>query len=308
MTIVRRVLPILALVLVAGCDDSGTGDARLEQVWGKRGQIPGRFVKPRAADTDAAGNLYVVDMRATISVFTPQGRFLRQWQTPTHANGRPSGLCVAPDGLVYVADSHYHRILVYTPEGEIVRQYGGEPDLAPPGTPLVGEFGYIGDVAVDTNGDLFVAEGHQRERITRIDHQGAVLARWGGKGPEPGQFLRARSIVLGPDGLVWIADACNHRLQAFTKTGELRRVVGDAESLHYPYDIDFAADGSMYVVEYGGCTVKHLDAGGHVIGTWGGPGRAPGKLNNPWALAVAPTGEVHVIDSVNDRVQRISFL
>ncbi|MFM7594124.1 MAG: hypothetical protein ACKO85_20235, partial [Isosphaeraceae bacterium] len=40
------------------------------------------------------------------------------------------------------------------------------------------------------------------------------------------------------------------------------------------------------------------------LGLWGGPGRGPGQLNNPWALAVDSRGDVSVIDSNNHRVQR----
>ena len=46
---------------------------------------------------------------------------------------------------------------------------------------------------------------------------------------------------------------------------------------------------------------------GKSLGVWGGPGRAPGKLHSPWALAVDSRGRVHVVDSENHRVQRIRF-
>ena len=49
------------------------------------------------------------------------------------------------------------------------------------------------------------------------------------------------------------------------------------------------------------------DLDGKSLGCWGGPGRAAGKLHNPWALAVDSRGRVHVVDSENHRVQRIRF-
>jgi hypothetical protein len=61
------------------------------------------------------------------------------------------------------------------------------------------------------------------------------------------------------------------------------------------------------VVEYGNHRVQKFTLQGESLGTWGGPGREPGRFCNPWALAVDSRGKVHVIDSDNNRVQRIDF-
>jgi hypothetical protein len=53
--------------------------------------------------------------------------------------------------------------------------------------------------------------------------------------------------------------------------------------------------------------VQKFTLDGQSLGTWGGSGRAPGQLCSPWALAVDSRGRVHVLDSMNDRVQRIDF-
>jgi hypothetical protein len=63
----------------------------------------------------------------------------------------------------------------------------------------------------------------------------------------------------------------------------------------------------LYVVEYGNHRVQKFTTDGRSLGCWGGPGREPGQLNSPWALAVDSHGRVHVLDSENHRVQRIDF-
>jgi hypothetical protein len=60
----------------------------------------------------------------------------------------------------------------------------------------------------------------------------------------------------------------------------------------------------LYVCEYGNQRVQKFSKAGEPLGLWGKPGRAPGELNNPWALAVDSRGAVSVIDSNNHRVQR----
>ena len=60
--------------------------------------------------------------------------------------------------------------------------------------------------------------------------------------------------------------------------------------------------GVLYVVEYGNNRVQKFSPRGEPLGCWGGPGRAPGQLHSPWALAVDSKGCVHVLDSENHRV------
>src|SRR5690606_22004378 len=127
---------------------------------------------------------------AKIQAFTTDGEFLAAWQTPDHGLGRPSGLAFDPNGNLLVADSHYHQILVYTPKGQLVGVFGGESGR----WPLTGEFGYVGDVAIDSKGFIFVAESQQHERITKLSPDYQIVKRWGGRGNEPGNFMRIRSM------------------------------------------------------------------------------------------------------------------
>jgi DNA-binding beta-propeller fold protein YncE len=111
--------------------------------------------------------------------------------------------------------------------------------------------------------------------------------------------------------LLYAADACNHRIQVFTREGQLVRVWGSqghgVGQLSYPYDLAFSPRKTpwLYVVEYGNNRVQKFTPEGTSLGTWGGSGREPGRLAAPWALAVDSKGRVHVVDSENDRVQRI---
>ena len=48
-----------------------------------------------------------------------------------------------------------------------------------------------------------------------------------------------------------------------------------------------------------------MDAGSALL--LGRDDALPGRLASPWAIAVDSKGRVHVVDSENDRVQRIEF-
>jgi DNA-binding beta-propeller fold protein YncE len=291
---------ILALLL-AGC---GGPSAEPERVWGKRGVQDGDFVKPRAIAIDGNDRLYIVDFTARIQVYNRDGNYLGvTWTTPDYRNGRPSGLSIDRDGNLLVSDSHYSCLRIYSPEGELLRTLGGEVGSSP------GQFGYICDAVQDEDGNYYVAEFGENQRISKLDADGHCIRCWGSPGSEPGHFNRIRALALGPDGNLYVADACNHRVQVFTRDGELVRCWGEAGEapgrLKYPYDLAFGPRGNLYVVEYGNHRVQKFTPEGVSLGCWGGPGKLPGQLHSPWALAVDSKGRVHVCDSENHRVQRI---
>jgi sugar lactone lactonase YvrE len=292
----------LGLLAVAGFRPD---PALPEVVWGRRGVQDGDLVRPRAVAI-AKDRLYVVDFTARIQVYDRDGKYLGPtWTTPDYRNGRPSGLSIDRDGNLIVSDSHYHCFRIYSPEGRELRTFGGQPGTA------AGQFGYVSDVVQDAEGFYYVAEFGATQRITKLDPDGKFVRCWGSAGSAPGQFGRARALALGPDGLLYVADACNHRVQVFSRDGELVRYWGEAGEgpgqLSYPYDLAFNKQGVLYVVEYGNHRVQKFTTTGESLGCWGGPGREPGRLHNPWALAIDSRGRVHVLDTENHRVQRIAF-
>ena len=292
----------LVCCLVAGCGPS----SRPDRVWGKRGVLDGDVVRPRAAVIDADDRLWIVDFTARVQAYDLDGDYVGPTFTPPDfRNGRPSGLGVTRDGKVIVCDSHYHCIRIYEANGTEVRMIGGEKGTEP------GKFGYVSDAVQDDDGFFYVSEFGINERITRLDVDGRFVACWGKSGTADGEFNRIRALALGPDGNLYVADSCNHRIQVFTKAGEFVKAIGtegDAPGqLKYPYDVAFGPKGDLYVAERGNHRVQKFSAAGVSEGVWGGPGRQPGQLADPWALVVDRKGRVHVIDTENHRVQRIRF-
>lgn len=294
---------LMLLCCLLGC---GSDAGQPELVWGKRGVQNGDMVRPRAIAIDTHDRLYIVDFTARIQVYDREGRYLGPtWTTPDYRKGRPSGLSIDRAGNLIVSDSHYNCFRIYSLEGVELRRFGGEGGSAP------GQLGYVSDVVQDEDGNYYIAEFGENQRISKFDREGSFLCCWGSAGSEPGQFSRARALALGPDGNLYVADACNDRIQVFSREGTLLRYWGGAGSalgeLKYPYDLAFNKDGVLYVVENGNNRVQKFTTAGEPLGCWGGPGHAPGQLHNPWALAIDSRGRVHVVDTENHRIQRIDF-
>ncbi len=299
----------LSLLLLSGCLSS-VPPGTPELVWGRRGISAGRLQKPRAMAIDAQNQLYIVDMTGRIQVFSRDGQYLRGWRTPEITNGKPSGLSFDRAGNLLVADTHYHRVLVYTPMGKMLpdRTIGGTPGHGP------GEFNFVTDAVQDSHGCYYVAEYGEYDRIQKFSSAGEFIMQWGGRGREPGKFSRPQNLAVDADDRIWVADACNHRIQVFEISGDQAKLVriwgenGPAPGqLSYPYDLVLDGKGHVYVSEFGNHRVQKFTCAGQSLGCWGTAGRQPGQLSCPWALVLDDRDRIHVLDTYNHRVQRFCF-
>lgn len=284
-----------------GCHREGDQFGRVERVWGRWGLSDGRFNKPRAMAIDGDDRLYIVDMTARVQVFDSQGNFLRGWQTPEHKAGRPTGISIGRDGQVLIADTHYFRVLIYSPEGELLQTIGQEGNGP-------GQFGLVTDVVQDTDGFYYISQYGENDRIQKFTAGGDFVLGWGGHGSTPGEFMRPQALALDEDQNLWVADACNHRIQVFDRQGRLLRLWGESGGepgqLYYPYGLALGPD-VVYVAEWGNDRVQAFTRDGRSLGVFGRPGRGDGELANPWAVVRDSRGRLHVLDTENHRVQTI---
>jgi hypothetical protein len=296
------------LVALAGCVGRTSPPGEPDLVWGRRGLSDGRLQKPRAMAIDDQDRLYIVDMTGRIQVFTTDGQYLRGWSTPESENGKPTGLSFDRQGHLLVADTHYYRVLFYTPEGRRLedRTIGGVCGFGP------GEFNFVTDCVQDSQGNYYVSEYGEYDRVQKFSRNGRFLMQWGSHGEQPGQFMRPQSLGVDRQDRIWVADACNHRIQVFDATaGEasLVRLWGEHGSrpgqLSYPYGLVFDGEGHLYVAEFGNHRVQKFGLDGQSHGVWGTQGRRDGELYQPWALVLDSQGRLHILDTYNHRVQRI---
>lgn len=295
-----------AILALPGCEEDEGGVptiGQLDLVWGRRGISDGRLQKPRAMAIDRQDRLYIVDMTARIQVFDTDGKFLHGWQTPDHKAGKPTGLSIDHEGRVLVADTHYYQLLVYSPRGEMLKQIGGTFGNRP------GEFGLVTDAVQDSQGNLYISEYGEYDRIQKFAPDGQFLLQFGGHGSEPGQFVRPQNMAIDEADRIWVADACNHRIQVFDVAGKLLELWGENGSapgqLCYPYDLIFDRDGNLYICEFGNHRVQKFTRDGKSLGVWGKEGRREGELFNPWAVEFDSQGRLHVLDTNNHRMQRV---
>ena len=176
-----------------------------------------------------------------------QGEFLRDWTMPDIEKGTPTGCSFDANNHLIVADTHYHRIIVFDIDGKQLQQFGrfGEGP---------GEMVYPTDVVRDKAGNYYVTEYGHTDRVLKFSPAGKFIKQWGRMGSAPGEFHRPMSIAIENE-LLLVADSSNHRVQLFDLEGNLIRVIGEPGKapgqFKFPYDVALDQQGRIYVCEYG---------------------------------------------------------
>ena len=296
----------------SGCTPPNEPDLRFppELILGQRGLSDGRFQKPRAIAINSNDEIFVIDKTGRIQMFDDAGKFIRGWATPAIDNGKPTGISIDADGTVMVADTHYYRFLFYTVQGDLLedKTIGGTNGSEP------GEFVFVTDIVRAPTGEYYCGEYGEYDRIHKYSSEGKYLDRMGEHGNEPLQFNRPQSLNVDEAGLLWVADACNHRIQVIDWRETRPRSVAvlgsqgtEPGQFQFPYSMALTRDSSIIVSEYGNHRVQKLDRKGNAISSWGAAGSVPGELNQPWAVAFDSKNRIYVVDSGNNRVQRFHF-
>jgi DNA-binding beta-propeller fold protein YncE len=298
-------ISLLGLVLFLGaCSDPKQPKA----IWCETGTGPCQVVYPRAI-TYAPGDdsFFIIDRMARVQHLDHDGKFLAEWRMPEWTIGKPVGVSVGPDGNVYVPDTHYHRVVVYAPDGRLIRMWGSN-GRGP------GEFIYPTDLAWDSKGHVFVSEYGDNDRIQVFDptvDPPRLLYQFGKFGDGAGDLSRPQAMIMDHD-IVYITDACNHRIAVFKADGTWIRNMGSVGSglgqFRFPYGLAEDGDGRLVVCEFGNNRVQLVDKEtGKGLKIWGGAGREPGQLAYPWGVAVDKHGRVVAVDAGNNRLQVFDF-
>jgi tripartite motif-containing protein 71 len=220
---------------------SDTGGNRLEvfaagsyafaEQWAPSGGVPSvagftsptGFSSPAGIAVDPHGSVYVADEgHGRIVRLWGEGAFLGELGGASDLGG--AGLADADAVAVggqfdqtYVADAAHNRVLVYSPGGTLVAQWGaGGAVITQWGSKGTGNgrFNTPTALAVSAAGDVYVLD-RENNRVQEFDAGGHFLAKWGLRGTGPGEFSQPNAIAVGCEGDVYVADTNNNRVEGF---------------------------------------------------------------------------------------------
>ena len=225
--------------------------------------------------------------------------FIGTFGGPGHAEMYPSGLEIAADGSIAVADTGNHQVARYDAAGAQIWRIGAFGN----GT---GEFDHPRDVGIDSAGNVYVADTGN-SRIVKLDAAGGWLGTF--RGPVDDRLGTPMGVTV-TDDMVYVADASRRRVRVYSVGGTQLEVMSSTDECEFSQvrDADADAQGNVYVANYTNNDILKLSSSGECLRTWGTKGTGAGQFKNPYGIRVATdpvlgTQAVYVADSNNNRLQ-----
>ena len=275
--------------------------------------------------------------------FDASGKLLRSWGGPANGAawlGREHGIFVDANDFVWIGGrAGWPRqttpgvsddmIMKFTMTGELVMQIGHSG--ASTGNLDTGNVHQATDVFVDTQAkEVYVADGYGNKRVIVFDSENGKFKRmWGAFGnappatfaanpptpqpqttPEgPPEFGLPHAIKVSRDGVVYLADRINNRIQMFTREGKFLKQVRvtneGSDVVPVPAGFAFSPDAKqqlLYVVDSGPMRVVIFDRQSMTqIGVVGKKGANAGEFDIVHHMAVDSKGNLYTAEIVNNR-------
>ena len=305
--------------------------------WGGPGQ---GYVWPAANHgiaVDDKGNVWISGSgpRDTqILQFTRDGKFIRAFGVAAPAATTPSPSATAPD-TAYAGVSGAQRggagAAAAGGGGGRGRGRGAAVPPLPANSKATDAFGGATEVSFDfAANEAYVSDGSRNHRIAVIDlSTGAIKRTWGAYGkaatdsasagawtatnPQFGNPVRCAE--LSRDGMVYVCDQQNNRIQVFRKSGEFvkeKSVAPATKGAGSVWDITFSRDAQqryLYVADGQNMKVRILDRNSlDEIATIGDGGRYPGQFFAVHSIATDSRGNLFTVETLEGkRIQKFEF-
>ena len=121
----------------------------------------------------------------------------------------------------------------------------------------------------------------------------------GSEGSQPGEFNSPEQICISQDGLVYVSDRENNRVQVFQQDGHLVRQFGN-NVLEYPCGLALTPDGHIVVVSSNTHKLSIFTPGGVCVHEVKDVG-----LTSPYGLAIDDNSFIFVADYRNHRIVKL---
>jgi tripartite motif-containing protein 71 len=307
---------------------AGTYDSQ----FGTNGSGDGELFEHNGLDIDSSGNIYVADSgNSRIQKFNSSGIFVAKWGandgdgSAGEGDGEfdsPRDVKVGSNGNIYVVDEDNNRIQKLNSNGIYISQFGESGSIGIVGSNADGKFNAPRDMAQDSQGNIYVADG-ANNRIQKFTSSGVFIEAWGANGADGtngtsnGEFNFPESIAIDGSDNIYVGEANNYRVQKLDKNGNFiakwganggdgSSGSGDGEFSGIR-GIAIALDGNLLVVDEGNYRIQKLNSTtGAFISKFGTSGNADGEFSAPAGVATDSSGNIYVADMYNNRIQKFS--
>jgi hypothetical protein len=329
---IRQITPAAAVTTLAG-SALGYLDAT---------GIVARFTSPMGLTVDATGNLIVADtMNNLMRKITQAGVVTTLAGVgPGHEDGAvgvarfysPGGVALDAQGNLYVADTYNDTLRKITPAGLVSTLAGTAGSWGTNnGTGAVAQFSNPAGLAVDTAGQVFVADEFNHA-IRRVTPEGVVTTLAGQPGTQgtndgttaTAHFRFPQGVAVDGNGVVYVADTQNHTIRRIA-AGVVGTWAGAAGTtgtndgpgltarFQHPAGLVVDALGFVYVADRGNATIRKITPAGLVSTLAGTPGvfglsdgtGSAAHFLGPNGLALDGAGNLYVTE-INHCIRKVT--
>jgi sugar lactone lactonase YvrE len=283
-------------------------------------------VNAQSIAVDLSGNVYVAEqLNSIICKVTPAGVVTtlagsgsHGWTDGTGTGAAflyPEGVAVDPSGNVYVADESMIRKI--SPAGVVTTLAGNGSSGSTDGTGTAASFNDPYGVAVDTAGNVYVADTGNYE-IRKISPAGVVTTVAGnafgfsrdGTGTAA-SFNDPYGVAVDPLDNVYVVQG-DGMIRKITSAGVVTTLAGWGNT-SWLYGVAVDAAGNIYVADYGGNKIRKVSPAGVVtiVAGSGNSGSSDGigaaaSFDSPFGVAVDASGSLYVAD-YSEKIRKIVF-
>jgi DNA-binding beta-propeller fold protein YncE len=271
-----------------------------------------------------------------VLVFDQAGTLVDHWGGPGQGYEWPGsnhGITADSKGNVYIGgngpdDGH---VLKFTRDGKLIKQFGFM--YANAGSNDTWAFNKVAKISLDeAANEGYVADGYGNHRVAVIDlDTGRIKRYWGAYGNKPDDTNIGRYNPNAPiaqqfrtpvhcaepskDGLVYVCDRPNDRIQVFTKEGKFvkeavieKMTLGDGST----WDITFTKDPQQkYLILADGANekIRILDRQSlEELTSFGDGGRGPGAFYAVHSIATDSKGNLYTTETYEGkRIQKFVY-
>jgi sugar lactone lactonase YvrE len=296
-----------------------------------------RFSGPRYVALRNDGTLFVADTRNhTIRAIAPDGRVstiagvagVRGSSNGPGSAARfnsPSGIAIDAGGALYVSDAGNNTIRKISASGDVTTLAGTPFPLggAADGTGAAAQFSFPQGVAVDTAGNVYVAD-QGNHAIRKITPAGVVTTLAGRKGMrgdsddtgENATFAGPYGVAVDAAGTVYVADTFNNTIRKVTPAGQVTTLaghppefgstdgVGSEARFYSPLGIAVDGNGDLYVADAYWGLIRKVRPDGTVT-TLAGSTTTP-IFSQPYGVAIDASGNVYVADTEDESIRKVT--
>jgi DNA-binding beta-propeller fold protein YncE len=169
------------------------------------------------------------------------------------------------------------------------------------------------DVAWDSAGNIYVADGLGNARIAKFDKNGKFVRSWGSKGTDPGLFGNVHSLAIDAQNNIYAADSANRRIQVFDSDGNLKTTflnVGSPMAICItsgPHQFIYSSDSNPAndIDKMG--EIYKLELNGKLVGKFGRAGKQLKEFGTVNSIDCRSENDLLVGEIGNWRVQKLTL-